>query len=97
MLNLKENSAKIIDLGLARHYKEEENIARDVGTLHYSSPEQLIGWYPALSWDMWSCGMILLSMIIGTKIIDELVPPRGLSIYKKIKVLVSIRILFVFM
>ncbi|HYL82940.1 MAG TPA: protein kinase [Candidatus Angelobacter sp.] len=64
----KENVAKIVDFGLARFVataSATQSIS-STGTLPYMAPEQILGETIDQRADIWSLGVILVQMIVGT-------------------------------
>ena len=62
---------KLSDFGLAtvfRHNDKERLLERRCGTMPYIAPEVLCkSRYNAMPADTWSCGMVLLAMLVGGK------------------------------
>ena len=62
---------KLSDFGLAtvfRHNEKERLLERRCGTMPYIAPEVLVkSRYNAMPADTWSCGMVLLAMLVGGK------------------------------
>ena len=62
---------KLSDFGLAtvfRHNEKERLLERRCGTMPYIAPEVLCkSRYNAMPADTWSCGMVLLAMLVGGK------------------------------
>uniref|UniRef100_A0A5S6Q4P9 non-specific serine/threonine protein kinase n=1 Tax=Trichuris muris TaxID=70415 RepID=A0A5S6Q4P9_TRIMR len=60
---------KISDFGMATIFRNKRGIERMLvtrcGTLPYAAPEVLLGPYRAQPVDMWSCGVILMAMLVG--------------------------------
>jgi len=60
---------KLSDFGLAtvfRHNEKERLLERRCGTMPYIAPEVLVkSRYNAMPADTWSCGMVLLAMLVG--------------------------------
>ena len=80
-----DGTAKIIDFSLAREIKTEDqsdfyNLFRYEGTLNYRSPEQLLGSYTTKASDMWACGLILVAMILGNEVVEDLMPEEDQGI-----------------
>ena len=62
---------KLSDFGLAtvfRHNEKERLLERRCGTMPYIAPEVLCkSRYNAMPADTWSCGVVLLAMLVGGK------------------------------
>ena len=62
---------KLSDFGLAtvfRHNEKERLLERRCGTMPYIAPEVLVkSRYNAMPADTWSCGVVLLAMLVGGK------------------------------
>jgi 5'-AMP-activated protein kinase catalytic alpha subunit len=57
---------KIIDFGLSNLYQENELLKTACGSPCYASPEMINGLeYKGLNSDIWSCGVVLYTMLIG--------------------------------
>lgn len=61
---VKDCVIKIIDFSSAKFFSQGEEFDELVGKAYYSSPEMLQGKYTALC-DVWSCGVILHSLLLG--------------------------------
>ena len=61
-----ENNIKIIDFGLSVYFKGGENkkMKSSVGTIYYAAPEVIDGNYNEKC-DIWSCGILLYTLLIG--------------------------------
>ena len=61
-----ENNIKIIDFGLSVYFKGGENkkMKSSVGTIYYAAPEVIDGNYNEKC-DVWSCGILLYTLLIG--------------------------------
>jgi serine/threonine-protein kinase len=68
-----EETPKVLDFGVAKALKTEQDAATQadtapgqlLGTLAYMSPEQLKGFQPAPSWDLWALAIIGYEMVTG--------------------------------
>ena len=60
---------KIIDFGTAKIFKEGNMLNSFVGTVYYMAPEVIEGAYNELS-DIWSIGVIMYYMLIGSRPFD---------------------------
>jgi len=64
---------KVLDFGVAKAFKTDQDAATQantapgqlMGTLAYMSPEQLKGFPPAPSWDLWALAVIAYEMVAG--------------------------------
>ncbi|KFD54074.1 kinase domain protein [Trichuris suis] len=60
---------KISDFGMATVFRNKRGVERMLetrcGTLPYVAPEVLLGPYRAQPVDIWSCGVILIAMLVG--------------------------------
>ena len=83
LLDSKHQNIKLIDFGLSNYYTEEELLKSSCGSPCYASPEMLSGNpYQGIATDIWSSGIVLYSMLMGT------LPFSGqelLSLYRQIK------------
>lgn len=64
------DNLKITDFGLATIYRvqgKERTLEKKCGTLPYVAPEVLVQAYYAEPADIWSCGIILVSLLCGGK------------------------------
>src|SRR5271169_506497 len=60
-----EGEVKILDFGLAQILGEIDLPGRIAGTLHYMSPEQVLGKPTDRRTDVWSLGVVLYEMLAG--------------------------------
>ena len=57
---------KLIDFGLSNLYQQGEELATPCGSPCYAAPEMLSKkTYSPLKGDIWSCGIILYTMLCG--------------------------------
>ena len=73
---------KIADFGLSNLMKDGKLLKTSCGSLNYAAPE-IIGhrYYEGTSLDVWSCGVILFTMLAGSLPFDEEIVSL---LYKKI-------------
>eukprot|EP01059_Diplonema_ambulator_P010252 TRINITY_DN20262_c0_g1_i1.p1 TRINITY_DN20262_c0_g1~~TRINITY_DN20262_c0_g1_i1.p1 ORF type:complete len:248 (+),score=59.78 TRINITY_DN20262_c0_g1_i1:107-850(+) len=65
-LLLENGVLKIADLGFAAYQREGEMLQEALGTPEYQAPEVLPGRpYCGFAADMWSCGVVLYTMLVG--------------------------------
>ena len=63
---------KIVDFGLSNFMKDGQFLKTGCGSLHYAPPEIILGKpYTGAEVDIWSCGVILFSMLTGYLPFDE--------------------------
>lgn len=70
------NNLKITDFGLATIYRmqgRERCLEKKCGTMPYVAPEVLIKPYHAEPADTWSCGIILVTLLAGGKMLYKTV------------------------
>ena len=83
LLDSTHQNIKLIDFGLSNYYNDEELLKSSCGSPCYASPEMLSGSpYQGIATDIWSSGIVLYSMLMGT------LPFTGqelLSLYRQIK------------
>ncbi|EGR31880.1 protein kinase domain protein [Ichthyophthirius multifiliis] len=73
---------KIIDFGLSNLYKENEKLKTACGSPCYAAPEMVAGQaYDGLQTDIWSCGIILFTMLCGYLPFED---SNTCQLYKKI-------------
>jgi len=59
-------NVKIVDFGLSNLYKSGEMLKTSCGSLCYAAPEMILGTrYDGCRADIWSCGVILYTMVCG--------------------------------
>jgi serine/threonine protein kinase len=59
-------NVKIVDFGLSNLYKSGEMLKTSCGSLCYAAPEMILGArYDGCRADIWSCGVILYTMVCG--------------------------------
>lgn len=82
MLDPSKN-VKIADFGLSNLMKDGKFLKTSCGSLNYAAPE-ILGhrYYEGTSVDVWSCGIILYTMLVGALPFDEEVVS---ILYKKIE------------
>ena len=77
------NNLKIADFGLSNIYRNNELLSTACGSPCYAAPEMLSGEkYYGLSADIWSCGIILYTMLCGRLPFED---KDNKVLYKKIK------------
>ena len=61
------NNIKVIDFGLSIYFKNgiNQKMKNSVGTIFYAAPEVIEGNYNEKC-DIWSCGILLYSLLVGT-------------------------------
>lgn len=76
-------NVKIADFGLSNLMKDGKFLKTSCGSLNYAAPE-ILGhrYYEGTSVDVWSCGIILYTMLVGALPFDEEVVS---ILYKKIE------------
>ena len=78
-----ENNVKIADFGLSNVMRDGIFLYSSRGSPHYAAPELLTGtFYNGSSIDIWSCGVILYTLLTGTLPFDE---RETQKLYQKIK------------
>jgi len=60
-----QNVLKIVDFGLATYLRKEEVLRAPTGTPLFMSPQALQGMIYDASADMWSCGIIVYTLLCG--------------------------------
>ena len=74
---------KIADFGLSNIYKKNELLSTPCGSPSYAAPEMLSGnKYNGLNADIWSCGIILYTMLCGRLPFED---KDNEKLYEKIK------------
>ena len=84
LLDSSQNNIKVIDFGLSNYCAEEELLQSACGSPCFASPEMLSGNpYNGITTDIWSSGIVLYSMLVGTLPFDD---QELNSLYDQIKV-----------
>jgi serine/threonine protein kinase len=66
------NNIKLIDFGLANYMKDGVSLSTACGSPNYAAPEVISGQaYGGQQVDVWSCGVILYAMIVGSLPFDD--------------------------
>ena len=74
---------KIADFGLSNIYKKNQLLSTPCGSPSYAAPEMLSGQkYSGLAADIWSCGVILFTMLCGRLPFED---NDNVKLYEKIK------------
>ncbi|CAG9326993.1 unnamed protein product [Blepharisma stoltei] len=60
------SSLKITDFGLSSNYSYDSRLDTKTGTMIYMAPEQVLSNFYGEQVDIWSCGMILYMLIVGS-------------------------------
>ena len=72
LLDESHNNIKIIDFGLSNYCKNKEYLHSSCGSPCYASPEMLSGNpYKGSTTDLWSSGIVLYSMLVGSLPFDD--------------------------
>ncbi len=58
-------NVKIADFGFAAFQAKGRQLRTPCGTPHYAAPEIINGWYDGPKADLWSCGVLLYTMLDG--------------------------------
>ena len=83
LLDEKHENIKLIDFGLSNYYSEKKLLRSSCGSPCYASPEMLSGKpYLGITTDLWSAGIVLYSMLVGSLPFDDL---ELYELYKQIK------------
>lgn len=62
-----KNRVKIVDFGLSNIYRRDEKLMTACGSPCYAAPEMISGQeYNGMNVDIWSCGVILYTLLCGT-------------------------------
>ncbi|CAI4222592.1 unnamed protein product [Auanema sp. JU1783] len=83
LLLTKRDTLKISDFGMAtvfRHNNKERKLQASCGTLPYVAPEVLTGSYRGPPADVWSCGVVLVTLLAGELPWDA--PKKSVSSYQ---------------
>ena len=83
LLDKSKQNIKVIDFGLSNYCSDEELLKSSCGSPCYASPEMLSGKpYHGICTDLWSSGIVLYSMLVGSLPFEE----QELSVlYEQIK------------
>ena len=72
LLDQNHNNIKFIDFGLSNYCKDKELLQSSCGSPCYASPEMLSGNpYKGCTTDLWSSGIVLYSMLVGSLPFDD--------------------------
>ena len=72
LLNNSKSTLKLIDFGLSNFCGKDEMLNSSCGSPCYASPEMISGYpYYGLISDIWSCGIVLYCMLIGSLPFDD--------------------------
>ena len=83
LLDNNQQNIKIIDFGLSNYFTEKKLLRSSCGSPCYASPEMLSGKpYLGLTTDLWSAGIVLYSMLVGSLPFDD---QELYELYKQIK------------
>ena len=67
ILLVNDKMIKVADFGLSNKIKDGESLLTSCGSPNYAAPEVIDGTpYDAMQADVWSCGVILYSLLVGT-------------------------------
>ena len=84
-MDSKEN-IRLIDFGFAHEFKDGKTLKSACGTPNYAAPEIINGLkYSGPEVDIWSCGVILYSMVCGLLPFDDDDYVKCAKLFKKIK------------
>ena len=84
LLDTEQKNIKIIDFGLSNYCKKNELLKSSCGSPCYASPEMLSGDpYYGITTDIWSSGIVLYSMLVGSLPFDD---QELHKLYEQIKV-----------
>ena len=83
LLDNNQQNIKLIDFGLSNYSTEKSLLKSSCGSPCYASPEMLSGKpYLGLTTDLWSAGVVLYSMLVGSLPFDD---QELYELYKQIK------------
>ena len=72
LLDKEKKNLKLVDFGLGNIYKKNEFVKTACGSPCYAAPEMLSGKaYDGFYSDLWSCGVVLYCMLVGTLPFDD--------------------------
>ena len=72
LLDKAKKNLKLVDFGLGNIYKKNEFVKTACGSPCYAAPEMLSGKaYDGFYSDLWSCGVVLYCMLVGTLPFDD--------------------------
>ena len=84
LLDESHKNIKIIDFGLSNYCKNKELLVSSCGSPCYASPEMLSGKpYRGVTTDLWSSGVVLYSMLVGSLPFDD---QEIQKLYEQIKI-----------
>jgi len=83
LLDENHENIKLIDFGLSNYFSEKKLLKSSCGSPCYASPEMLSGNpYLGITTDLWSAGIVLYSMLVGSLPFDDM---ELYELYKQIK------------
>ena len=83
LLDDEQENIKLIDFGLSNYFSESKLLKSSCGSPCYASPEMLSGMpYLGITTDLWSSGIVLYSMLVGSLPFDD---QELYELYKQIK------------
>ena len=83
LLDENHQNIKLIDFGLSNYFSEKKLLKSSCGSPCYASPEMLSGKpYLGITTDLWSAGVVLYSMLVGSLPFDD---QELYELYKQIK------------
>jgi len=83
LLDDEQENLKLIDFGLSNYFSESKLLKSSCGSPCYASPEMLSGMpYLGITTDLWSSGIVLYSMLVGSLPFDD---QELYELYKQIK------------
>ena len=84
LLDIDQKNIKVIDFGLSNYCAEKELLQSACGSPCFASPEMLSGKpYNGITTDIWSSGIVLYSMLVGTLPFDD---QELNALYEQIKI-----------